>query len=169
VDGDFWVLDKKGGEGHFMNMHAAMRNKALRSRVVSWAVNGGWATQGRAWQASWEDGESGENLSSMHASMEELEEKHDLEDVDVKEVSALVAVPKLNDWWTSFASQDKIDQGMVEEMLFHLFARDQTEMDGTWWHGRSNTHYSPTARGAIFQDRLKNWSKKKIKWVDEKD
>lgn len=163
---DLWYLKKKSGKGRFMNMLAAMKNKALKSRVVSWAVNSGWATQGRVWKTSRYDDEWEDTLVSTYASKEEAEREHeDEDDVEIEEVSQLVATPKLEDWWQSFTG-DKINVALVEEMIFFLFARDQTDLDGVWWNEILDVTRLSAPRGSIFQERLKDWDKKQIKWEE---
>lgn len=163
LGGDLWFLDKKGGQGQFMNMIAAKKNKALRSRITSWAVNSGWATQGKVWQASWEDDEWEDTFMATYASREEAEKEHE-EDADIEEISALVATPKLNNWWSSFTKENTIAPSLVEDMLFYLFARDQTDMEGVWWNEILDVSRLSAPRGVIFQERLKNWKSKKITW-----
>jgi hypothetical protein len=163
---DLWYLNKKSGKGRFMNMLAAMKNKALKSRVVAWATNNGWATQGKVWQASWYDDEWEDTFTATYGSKEEAEQERG-ED-EIKEVSQLVATQKLQDWWISFTGRE-IDLNMVEEMLFYLFARDQTDLDGVWWNEVLDPSRLSAPRGSIFQDRLKNWDRKKITWEEGPD
>lgn len=169
LGGDLWYLKRKSGKGRFMNMLAAMKNKALKSRVISWAVSSGWATQGKVWEAEWYDDEWEDTFRATYGSKEEADREHgDDEDTEVKEVSRLVATPKLQNWWKGFTGKE-IDPGSVEEMMFYLFARDQTDLDGVWWNEILDTTRLSAPRGSIFQDRLKNWDRKKITWEEGPD
>lgn len=159
LEGSTWYLARKSGKGRFMNMFAAIKNKAIKSRVASWVVNNGWATQGKVWEASWYDDESGSISNAIYWSKNDADKEHwGNDEVKIKEIYQLVATPKLQDWFKSFTDKD-IELNAVESMLFFLFARDQTDFDGVWWNERN----SSTAHGSIFQDRLENWEKKKIK------
>jgi len=164
---DLWYLKKKGGSGKFMNMFAAMKNKVLKSRVIAWATNSGWATQGKTWRASWYDDEWDDTMTSTYSSREEAEKEHE-EDAEIEEISQLVATPKLQNWWKGFTGQE-INPGLVEEMVFYLFARDQTDLDGVWWNEVLDVSRLSAPRGSIFQDRLKNWDRKKITWEEGPD
>lgn len=162
---DLWHLSKKGGK--FMNALAAMKNKALRSRVVAWATNTGWATSGQAWRITRWDDEWEQEVSSTF--YDEEEARYEADDDEVESFSTLLPTPMFLDWWMKTTSQKDIDPSLLDDMLFYLFARDQTDLDGVWWNETLDVLRLSAPRGSIFQDRLSRWKKIKVDWDQSPD
>lgn len=148
-----WRLTRKNNR--FIDVHRLPR--ATRNGVAAWAVENRWARRATVWQA-WTTDEDGSPCYTQHENREaaELEVHEPVRDdgqPSVQPVQALVATPQLLAW----ASQPRIEPGLVFDFALMAYAQRELDVDGLFWNEELDPAALSAPRAGILPDRVAHW------------
>lgn len=151
VDGPCWTLRRE--DGSFLDAHGMTRR--MRTEVLAWGLDHGYATEGDLWRFSYFDDELECRVSQTFASRQEAREEADGM-AGVRRIVGHSSTPKL-DLCCGQSRPTQGDAGVLD-LLLPIWAHERHGLDGVWWEDRLDVACHSAPRGVIVVDMLAGWS-----------
>ncbi|MBO9428824.1 hypothetical protein [Sulfitobacter sp. R18_1] len=156
LSGDLWKLERSDSTPvRLLDAHAFHDNHWHRSSFTSWGVMQNLIKNTTIFIASWHDDEMDTEMSQCFETMEELEQEHDPEDVDIQQrYLAFVLTDKALEKYGLIrnGSQFNLDYAFVDYARTKLM--NQLDVDGIYWDDEFDPLRYSAPRGGIFNERL---------------
>ena len=148
LSGDINKLTKT--DNHFINYHDLTKEQF--DNVNQWGLDKGYIQEVTSYTVSWWDDEWDAEMNMSFVSLEEASDE--AENYDTNPVSVLGYAA------TSSFPDSTVKEGAlgVEEILFTVWASENTDYDGVWWDDMLDVGRLSAPRGVILNRELQGWN-----------
>lgn len=157
------------GRGRFLNVLALTDDQKLK--IVEWALSEGFLQRRRIIRLHTYDSETDEWRYIDCTSMREAKDEAEMLDEGTfrfERTSAPMATGKLARL-AGYESEDAVDSDLSFDLALIEFASRNLDVDGVWWEEELDVDALSAPRGAIFPERVADFTVTPATWNDLED